>query len=367
MIKSLRLKNFKGFENLDLPEVSNITLIGGRNNVGKSSLLEAIFLFYDIGNPGMFLRHLTWRGVELSSLDADTTIAPIFRDFDMDHPLTIAVSDEIYRSEMKVTFNPNYTQKSISIDLPESGTTIPQVQIDFAPLISYALDISYQTDGRSELKTQLVVRQSPTNVNVQFEPNLTQGPPDLMRKVAVYLGLRMKVDPGEEAVRFGKLDIDRRSDRVIEFLKILEPNLVGLSAVPGVQKSMMYADIGMDRKIPIAYLGDGVSRLLSIILAIATAKNGVVLIDEIDAGIHHSMMAKVWEGICSAAREFNCQIIATTHSYEALQTAYDGVLKADMARNFRYIRLDRQEKDIVGKSYTHKVLGAALDHGWEVR
>src|SRR2546423_1522832 len=170
MIKSLRLKNFKRFENLDLPEVSNITLIGGRNNVGKSSLLEAIFLFYDIGNPGMFLRHLTWRGFELTTLEADTTIAPIFHDFDFEHPLTIAVSDDIYHSEMKVAFNPTYTQKSINIDLPEAGTVIPQMQIDFAPLVSYALDISYRTDGRSELMTRLVVRQSPTNVNMQFEP-----------------------------------------------------------------------------------------------------------------------------------------------------------------------------------------------------
>ncbi len=237
MIKSLRLKNFKSFENLDLPEVSNITLIGGRNNVGKSSLLEAIFLFYDIGNPSMFLRHLTWRGFELTTLDADTIIAPIFHDFHMELPLTIAVSDDIYHSKMKVAFNPTYTQKSISIELPESGTVFPQVQMDFASMVSYALDISYQTDGRSELKTRLVVSQSPTNVNIQFEPNLTQGFPDLMRKVVVYLGLRMKVDPGEDAVRFGKLDIERRTDKVIEFLKVLEPSLVGLSAVPGDQKN----------------------------------------------------------------------------------------------------------------------------------
>lgn len=367
MIKSIRLKNFKSFSKLDLPEISNITLVGGRNNVGKSSLLESVFLFYDIGNPGMFLRHLTWRGFEPNSLDAETTVAPIFHDFEMEHPLSISVTDDIYHSEMKVSFNPNYTQKSLNIGLPESGTSAPQVQMDFAPILSYALDISYQTSGRSELKTQLIVRQGPNNVNMEFAPNLTQSPPDLMRKAAIYLGLRMKTDPGEDAIRFGKLDIERRGDRVIEFLKILQPNLIGLSAVPVFQKSMMYADIGMNRKIPVAYLGDGVGRLLTIILAIATAKNGVVLIDEVDSGIHHSMMARVWEGICSAAREFNCQIIATTHSYEALQTVYESTEKAGFSRDFCYIRLDRQGQDILAKTYSHKVLGAALANGWEVR
>src|SRR5437763_10856812 len=105
MIKSLLLKNFKTFEKLDLPDISNFTLIGGRNNVGKSSLLEGIFLFYDIGNPGMFLRNLTWRGLELSTLDANTTVAPIFHGFNLDRPVSIAVADDIYRVEMKVAFD----------------------------------------------------------------------------------------------------------------------------------------------------------------------------------------------------------------------------------------------------------------------
>jgi AAA domain, putative AbiEii toxin, Type IV TA system len=367
MIKSLRLRNFKGFESLDLPELAHITLIGGRNNVGKSSLLEAIFLFYDQANPAMFLRHLSWRGFELITLDANSIISPMFRNFDLEHPLIITVSDDIYRVEIKMTFIPTYTQKSINIDLPASSISIPQAQVDFAPMTSYALDIDYHIDGVGDQKTRLVIKQSTSNANVQFEPGSTQSFPERLRRAVIYLGLRMKLDPGEDAQRFGQLDIEKRSNRVIDFLKILEPNVVGLSAVPGPQKSMMYADIGMNLKIPVAFMGDGVSRLLSIILAIATAKNGIVLIDEIDAGIHHSMTTKVWEGLCSAAREFNCQIIATTHSYEALQTADDGVSSANMARNFRYIRLDRDEENIVAKIYTHKVLGAALERGWEVR
>ena len=367
MIKSLRLKNFKTFEKLDLPDVSNITLIGGRNNVGKSSLLEGIFLFYDIGNPGMFFRNLTWRGIELSTFDANTALAPIFHGFNLDRPISIAVSDDIYHVELKVVFDPTGTQKSININLSEPGAAMQQVKTDFAPRISYALNISYRIEAGKELKTRLIINQSPINVNMQFEPNLTEGFPANMRKAAIYLGLRVFTDPGEDAVRFSKLDIEKSSDRIIDFVKILEPNLVGVSVVPGIQRSFLYADIGLDRKIPISLAGEGVGRLLSIILAIATAKDGIVLIDEIESGIHHSVMPKVWEGICFAAREFNCQIIATTHSYEAVQTAYDGVLKADLARGFSYIRLDQKENDIIAKTYSHKVLGAALANGWEVR
>ena len=56
MISKLSLKGFKGFEQLDIPSLSRITLLGGRNNVGKTSILEALFMFHDRLNPQMILR-----------------------------------------------------------------------------------------------------------------------------------------------------------------------------------------------------------------------------------------------------------------------------------------------------------------------
>ena len=130
----------------------------------------------------------------------------------------------------------------------------------------------------------------------------------------------------------------------------------------------MYADLeGMKRKIPVALLGDGISRLLSIILAIATAKKGIVLIDEIDAGLHYSILPQIWQGICQAAREYQCQVIATTHSYECLQAAHEGSVVAKSTKDFSYIRLEKEKDMIIGKKYSHEVLGAALSQGWEVR
>lgn len=366
MITSMRVENFKGFERLELPDVARLTLIGGRNNVGKTSLLEAIFLFYDIGNPGLFLRHLAWRGIETSSAEPDVLVAPTFHDFDTGRDIHIAVKDDIYRAEMDVHFNPSYPKKSISIDLASMGN-IPQVRTDPASFLSYSLDIHYRVDAFSDQTVSLVVKQSPTNLNIQFESAPTNVFPEAMRRGAIFLPLRTKIDPGEDAVRFGQVDIEKRSDKVLELLRILEPNLVGLSSVTLPQKSVLYADIGMPRKIPVAYMGDGMNRLLSLILAIATAKNGIVLVDEIDAGIHHSVMEKVWEGICGAVREFNCQLIATTHSYECVQMAHAGTLHAHASQEFRYVRLDRLDSGVVAKTYTHEVLGAALEHGWEVR
>ncbi len=62
MIKSLSLKNFKQFASLTLDGMKRITLIGGKNNTGKTSLLEALYIFHDRFNPDVILKQFAWRG-----------------------------------------------------------------------------------------------------------------------------------------------------------------------------------------------------------------------------------------------------------------------------------------------------------------
>ncbi len=69
MINSFSVKGFKQFDSLSIRGIKPITLIGGRNNCGKTSLLEALFMFYGRVDPRVISRELSWRGmysVELS-------------------------------------------------------------------------------------------------------------------------------------------------------------------------------------------------------------------------------------------------------------------------------------------------------------
>lgn len=151
-----------------------------------------------------------------------------------------------------------------------------------------------------------------------------------------------------------------------DFLKIIEPRLKSLSSVTMGDTSLIHGDIGLSRKIPVSYMGDGISRLLSIILSIATTKNGIVLIDECENGIHHSVMPKIWEAIAKAAREYNCQVICTTHSYECLEAAQEGI-SGELADDFSYVRIDREKNKRVAKCFDHEMLSMALKNNMEVR
>jgi AAA15 family ATPase/GTPase len=187
-----------------------------------------------------------------------------------------------------------------------------------------------------------------------------------LKTQAMFIASRSLINPNEDAERFGKLDIVGKQDEVIKFLRIIEPNLTALSSVSMGNISMIHGDIGLKRKIPVSYMGEGVSKLLSIILAIANAKDGIVLIDEFENGLHYSVMQKIWEGIGRAAREFNCQVIATTHSYECLEAAYIG-LSDDLKEDFTYLRLDRIADETKPKIFDFDMLKVAIDTNSEVR
>jgi hypothetical protein len=369
MLQKLHIKGFKGFRDFQLTDISRVTLVGGKNNIGKTSLLEAIFLFYDRANPGMFFRHLGWRGIDIPLTDAESLFSPIFTDFNMENTISFKVNDGIYEAKMQIKFEPSLAQKDVSVDVSSFGNTGTPLQTDTLTAISYYMNIHYEVSGVGQEDVAIVLRKTPTNVNIQFKPHPVSIIPGGMMQKAIFFPLRLQVNPGEEAARFSELDVVRKVDRVVEFLKIIEPHLVGLTAVtPLPQSPAIYADIqGMSRKIPVALLGDGMSKLLSVILAIATANNGIVLIDEIDAGIHYSVLSKVWEGIFKAAKDFNCQVVATTHNYECLQAASNAASQAGAEDDFSYVRLQIHENNIIAKQYTHSVLGAALEQGWEVR
>lgn len=113
---------------------------------------------------------------------------------------------------------------------------------------------------------------------------------------------------------------------------------------------MVYVDIGLTQLIPLGLFGDGVRRLLSIILSISNSKNGIVLIDELENGLHHSALEKTWKYIIELANNYNVQLFITTHNIEtlkALQTVLSNdemqELQGDI-RSYTILNLPKNEK-----------------------
>jgi len=119
--------------------------------------------------------------------------------------------------------------------------------------------------------------------------------------------------------------------------------------------------------MPLQLAGDGLIRLLCILVAIISNPGTIVLIDEAENGFHYSVYAKIWETIAATAKEYHCQIIATTHSYECIAGALEGVCNAIAEEDFCYYRLGRHEEQTRAYRFSSEQLREALKSDLEVR
>ena len=79
-------------------------------------------------------------------------------------------------------------------------------------------------------------------------------------------------------------------------------------------------------------------------------------------------MTNVWKAIASAAKEYNTQVFATTHSWECVLSAHEAFESSETYdSDFRLHRLDRLNDDIKVVTYSKRSLSAAIKAGLEVR
>lgn len=359
MIQSFEIQNFKCLKHLALDDLARVTILGGQNNSGKSSVLEAMFMFLDRGNPNMLLRQYAGRGIPNLPLTPEAVLQPIYTDYDHDAVITFTAGIGHTKQTMSIRYNANYQAPSVpahTVALSSDKPSVVRTDEEASPRA--ALDITYAEEGKADETGHLYIQRDLMGYFVDY---MESGP-----QPAAILGARLRAEPNTLASRFGGLDLIGKQDEVIRFLQIIEPRLKSLSTISIGSVPIIHGDIGLRQKIPIAYAGDGMSRLLELVLFIATNQGGVLLVDEIENGIHYSVMPKVWRAIGEAARRFDCQIVATTHSYECLQAAYEG-MGEDLAGDLRYIRLDRRDNEITARTYNYELLGTALAAGLEVR
>ena len=122
----------------------------------------------------------------------------------------------------------------------------------------------------------------------------------------------------------------------------------------------------MSRLVPVPLIGEGMRRLLSIVLAIANAPGGIVLIDEIENGLHYSVLPNVWKALADAARRNDVQVFAATHSWECLRAAHE-VFSQEEPYDFRYYRLDREDGEVTCVAYDREMIETSLTMGMEAR
>ena len=174
---------------------------------------------------------------------------------------------------------------------------------------------------------------------------------------------------------FDEIVLTPEEDFVVDALRKIDHAIERIAVSRAAQTQMLGADerggfvvkcSGCNRPIPIGSMGDGIWRMLGLALAIVRAENGVLLVDEIDTGLHYTVMVDMWKMVAETAKRLNVQVFATTHSrdcYESLAA----IAHEDVAEGSEVTIQRIERKKGCAVAYTEQEIVAAAEHGGEVR
>ncbi|MBD3165579.1 AAA family ATPase [bacterium] len=310
MIRSMKILGYRCFEDFKLEEVGRINLVTGKNNSGKSTLLEALHLTINLADPFSLWRLLARRGEITEEIlerrDYNVDINHLFcnHSYKNNHICFQADLDNI-----PIKLNVSVVKKDdIERDVKSNSFVGPyylNVKDDYNNIDEYYP--IYYNGGMSSSYAERMGSSSEYAVIKSYYLMSTS----LLGSEISNNWRRITLKP-EKIIALDALRIVN-SD-VVDFTVARDSKLVDSIGKEGILIKLR----DMDSPIPLGSLGEGSWRLLGIGMALALVKNGIILIDDLDVGLHHSAMYDLWRLVDITSRKYNIQVFATTHSRDCI-------------------------------------------------
>ena len=383
-----KVENFKRFDSLELTDIGQFNLIVGDNNVGKTSVLEA--LLFDKNRQkclGQLHKILFNKGINIQP-------ERIYED-------NGAVLKEVnYPKENFWHYLAKNENKAIIFRIKygdiDEHISIRQVVIDERELAEWRHldreDFPYFWFDNSDTEFMGI---SPDGRYLSFERETEQDGGEngvQVYKSEAIAGLyahclfqditKLPLPIVAVSLPGNGLLIDNFADQTTESVHSVK-NLVGdmrciLNKISDVrlgkigdQNQLMISLGDSDKQMPISFFGESVTRATEILLEISKYRGKRLMIDEIDTGIHYSRMKNFLKTIFQVALKNEVQLFMTTHSIECQQAFEEVFEDTDMeqhqgkARQFSLI--ETPEGKVVANPFKFEQLQYALEIGFETR
>ena len=346
MIESLKIKNFKNLNGLEIPHLSQINLISGQNNVGKSTLLEAIAIYT---NPSQIIKILSERD-EFPLYKEENETERINQNTNAFSSLFTDRKDEV--SENNII---EISDKENTLSIQFSYYS-PKTDIEY---IKKVITITRQNKTVSILHLNSPIDSLNQRLGIDNDSNII---------------IKLNTEPiSTEYIAnfFDNIALTEKEDNVIGALQIIEPNLNKLAFIAESQYRFRRPIVtlkGSNRRFPLKSMGDGINHILSIILALVNCENGCLLIDEIDNGLHYSVQENLWRVIFDLAKKLNIQVFATTHSNDCINSFTEVLKEENNASIGGFYRMQKRKSGKIELvEYNAEELNSVSEHNIEIR
>ena len=363
-LPDLRIRAFRAIGELAIPRLGRVTLLAGRNGVGKTTVLDAVRLYAARGHH-LALGKLVERREGLPSppdgrerargpLDFGT----LFHGRDGGRAKTIRIGPFDSAQALRIEAQPRKQGGSSAEAAALSSSGADHVKVSFL-----AKTITFFTGEFNEgyLGNPSLLRNPDFDGRAAFPPSVrceAVGPESLTAEDAARL--------------WDNIALTEQEDHAISALNLVLAGEVTRVAMLGGgrgshgERRIAVRLKGHDKPVSLRSLGDGAVRLFGIALALANAGDGFLVIDEAENGIHHTVQRDLWEMILRAAHRNGAQVLATTHSWDCVRGFAAATTASDELDGI-LVRLEGVDGQLRAVEYGTGDLAAAAEQGIEVR
>ena len=369
-LHKVEIRRFRGLAQLELDELGAFNLLLGANDVGKTSVLEAIFLLAGSANPQLPVRLQNWRNLIVQNFDA---LGLLFHGLELDTPVALTAHSDGNVKRRTLRISASSAATAAGIEAQQVGADNGSARRTSSPARSGDQSSSTVAAGARILRYDATVepRQGhPTSFSATMEVSdgdlrsASSGKPAAEPTISArYVGSRAEYDGGMIA----EVTVAKKADRLIRFLRVINPRIQGLAT----HRNVAYLDIGLEQMIPLNMFGGGMMRAAMMLAPCILGNERILLIDELENGLHHSAVLPLLQALLTLAREQRVQVFATTHSLgplESLRQALNDERFSAFRDATNCYTLQRDQAGLVRPyRYDYAQFEHCIAHGIEIR
>ena len=372
-LPDLSIKNFRGIDHLSIGRLGRVTLLGGRNGVGKTTVLEAVRVHAARGRATVLYDLLNKREEFATALDED-------HDRVASPDYAALFHGRAPTKEQPITIGPQSGTDDLRIEISTPADLSPDQREAFAEL---------STRGEVQAVIKLVYRDKQKLLWVPVGRDSRFTTPRRYPRSLVQSGLEEREWPTIECESLGpglpgnsklarfwdSVALTDKEDLSLEALRLTGDGIERVAVVgdeepayrgSGIGRRVVVKLRGHPRPVSLKSLGDGITRLFAAGLALAHSRDGFLVVDEAENGIHYSVQRDFWRMVLRAAHQHNVQVLATTHSSDCVRGFARAAAEINEAAGV-YLRLERDGDQVRSVEYTEEQLQTVAEQGIEVR
>ena len=374
MLKSFQIRNFRLFNRLEVKKLSNVNLIVGMNNAGKSTFLEAVELYASNISPMTLLdivesRQGSW--ISEAQQHPPNFLSNPIRHLFFSHKLPDIGEQGIILGEISSTSKIHIGVAVYQIKSDDEGT-MKRIRISGEQLYEDLSNIEVILIAEEGEKTRRILRLDKDVREIRRGPRVVYERQDSELKYKWQFVSTENMPNRKLAALWDLTSLTSLESEVISALKLIEPKISGVAFVEDISKGRssdnripLVKVEGIDEPLPLKSMGDGLNRLFHIMVALVNAKDGILLIDEFENGLHWTVQPKVWEILFHFSEKLNVQVFATTHSRDCVNGFDSAWNKYPLLGAF--FRLEVKNNLIKVKEYSAETLADSIEMDVETR